>query len=206
MLPSLTTAQEGIPFKKDNCFGIHTSKRTYFMYADTGAELQEWIDVLNKVKGKDDAEIQTLMDTAKVDPRNAVGTIDLDDILSVGPTNRTDSEGHPIFIVMTPERVYTFVAADETDMDDWVRLLTPKKRGDGGDNYAGECLNTCNCIAHITTEATERGWMLKTSNKGVNTQFKRRRWFILRGDVITYYKSKVGVVCSSETVLSRLTD
>ena len=41
----------------------------------------------------------------------------------------------------------------------------------------------------LLDEETERGWMLKESGKN---QIKRRRWFVLRGDVISYYKTKVG--------------
>ena len=43
------------------------------------------------------------------------------------------------------------------------------------------------------TEAAVRGWMWKLGGKA--GAFKRKRWFVLRGDVISYYKNKVRPVC-----------
>ena len=166
---------EDIPIKKDHAFAIETPKRTYFMYADTEEEREEWLEILGTVKGKTDEELAQMMDNASVNPRNAQGTIDVDDILSVGPAH-SDVDGHPSFVVMTAERVYRFVARDPGEMQAWIKFLSPKKREpmaalDGGD----------------TTAVVERGWMLKAGGKG--NAFKRRRWFILRGDVISYYKT-----------------
>jgi len=169
-------SSEDIPMKKDNIFRIDTPKRTYYMYADTPEEMQEWIDILNTVKGATTEEINQMMDQARVNPRHAQGTIDVDDILSVGGTSTVAVEGHPTFVVMTSERVYNFVAKNKEDLDDWVRLLTPRKRE-----------GTLNSDVSDSAVA-ERGWMLKAGGKG--NAFKRRRWFVLRGDVISYYKAK----------------
>lgn len=167
-------AEDDIPGKKEHALAIQTAKRTYVMYAETAEECQEWCDVLNSVKGKSDAEIQNMMMDARVDARNAQGTIEVDDILSAGPANKTDADGHPIFVVLCSDRVFKFVAADAVDMEDWARCLTPRKVGQGSSDAHNE-------------EITERGWMLKT---GGSNNFKRRRWFVLRGDVISYYKTK----------------
>jgi myosin X len=102
------------------------------------------------------------------------GTIETEDILSCGAANKTDADGHPVFVVLCTDRVFKFVAADASDMDEWIRVLTPRRaNGDSRDPSNDEIL--------------ERGWMLKM---GGTNNFKRRRWFILRGDVISYYKTK----------------
>lgn len=100
-------AQEELPgFKKDFVFRIETPKRTYYIVADSQGEMEEWIDILNTIKGKSAEEIADMMAMAMVDPKHAEGTVDTDDILSVGPTNTEDVEGHPSFVIMTGERVY----------------------------------------------------------------------------------------------------
>jgi hypothetical protein len=38
-------------------------------------------------------------------------------------------------------------------------------------------------------DAIVHGWMFKVGGK--TGAFKRKRWFVLRGDVISYYKNKV---------------
>jgi myosin X len=129
---------------------------------------------LNSVKGRTVEEINEMLAQASINPRHAEGTIELDDILSVGPTNTVDVEGHPSFVVMSADRLYKFVAQNEAEMDEWCRLLTPKRR-EGGDGDDGHVI--------------ERGWMMKAGGKQGN-QIKRRRWFVLKGDVISYYKAK----------------
>ena len=44
-------------------------------------------------------------------------------------------------------------------------------------------------FAECATEGLIRGWMWKFGGK--SGAFKRKRWFVLRGDVISYYKNKV---------------
>ncbi|EDQ90136.1 uncharacterized protein MONBRDRAFT_36712 [Monosiga brevicollis MX1] len=169
------TVEADAPGKREFCFAIETSKRTYLMAADSEQEMQEWIEILNMVKGKSDEEINAMMAQALVNPRHAEGTVETEDILSVGPTNTQDVEGHPSFVIMTAERVLKFVAKDQTELDDWCRLLTPRRR----ENLSPDINDA---------SVTERGWMLKAGGKG--NAFKRRRWFVLRGDTISYYKNK----------------
>ena len=168
------SGEEDLSVKKENAFAIKTSKRTYFCYADTPEEANEWVAVLRAVKGRPDEELRSMMVSARVDQRNAQGTIEMEDILSVGPANRTDVDGHPVFVVLCADRVEKFVAADQDDLDDWVRVLSPKKGGKaiGGANDEG---------------ASERGWMLKMGGKA--NSFKRRRWFVLRESAIPYFKT-----------------
>lgn len=142
------------------------------MYADTQDEINEWVDVLNSVRGKPAEEIARMVEVARVNPRHAQGTIEVDDILSVGPTNTTDVDGHPTFAVMTSDQVLKFVALHQANLEDWCSYLAPKKRMAGQGGEEGEAL--------------ERGWMIKSGGKGM----ARRRWFVLRGDVISYYKQK----------------
>lgn len=122
----VSSNHEKLPVKKDFAFSIITKKRTYFMAADTSEECDDWVNCLNSVNGKTDEEILELQRSAAVDPRNAVGSIELDDIISVGAVDKTDAQGHPVFVVMCSNSVTKFVAADDDDLDDWVRVLTPK--------------------------------------------------------------------------------
>ena len=55
---------EDIPIKKDHAFAIETPKRTYFMYADTEEEREEWLEILGTVKGKTDEELAQMMDNS----------------------------------------------------------------------------------------------------------------------------------------------
>ena len=56
---------------KEHGFQIVTQKRTYMQFCDTPEELAEWMNVLRSVRGKSDAEIKAMMDSARVNPRNA---------------------------------------------------------------------------------------------------------------------------------------
>ncbi len=40
-------------------------------FTDTPEELAEWIMVLRSVRGRTDAELKAMMDSARVNPRNA---------------------------------------------------------------------------------------------------------------------------------------
>eukprot|EP00039_Didymoeca_costata_P001385 m.52055 g.52055 ORF g.52055 m.52055 type:complete len:1903 (+) comp10770_c0_seq2:130-5838(+) len=171
--------EEDIGIKKENAFAIETSsanggkKRTYYMHADSPEEKEDWLMVLNEIKGKTDDEIREMMMNARVDPRNAQGTIELEDIVTVTPVEKTDNDGHPVFVVMCNNRAEKFIAADADDMDDWIRVLQPKKgSGEGQDEH----------------DIIEQGFLMKGG--GQNGMVKRRRYFILRGDVISYYKSQ----------------
>ena len=65
-------------------------------------------------------------------------TIELEDILSVGPTHRVDNDGRPEFAILCADRVEKFVAYDQDDMNEWIRVLTPKRKaGDGSDQGEG---------------------------------------------------------------------
>ena len=59
--------------------------------------------------------------------------MEIDDILSVGPTHRIDADGRPEFAVVCSDRVEKFVAYDNDDLEDWIRVLSPKKRSQGTD-------------------------------------------------------------------------
>jgi hypothetical protein len=65
------------------------------------------------------------------------GTLEVDDILSVGPTHRLDAEGRPEFVILCTDRVEKFVANDQDDLDDWVRVLSPKRRGTANQDNDG---------------------------------------------------------------------
>jgi hypothetical protein len=56
---------------KEHGFQIVTQKRTYMQFCDSPEELNEWMNVLRAVRGKSDAEIKLMMDSARVNPRNA---------------------------------------------------------------------------------------------------------------------------------------
>ena len=69
-IQSATDIVEGVPAREFG-FQIVTPSRSYPMSTDTGEELAEWMDLLRSVKGKSKEEIQTLLDNARVNPRNA---------------------------------------------------------------------------------------------------------------------------------------
>ena len=189
-IQSATDFVEGVPGREFG-FQIVTPSRTYPMSTDTAEEQAEWMDLLRSVRGKSKEEIQTLLDNARVNPRNAEvcaaasyfflssrpqSTLEVEDILSVGPTHRVDNDGRPEFAVLCPDRVEKFVAYDQEDMDDWIRVLSPKRKAPGEGGSSDE-------------EGLVRGWMWKFGGKAGT--FKRKRWFVLRGDVVSYYKHKV---------------
>lgn len=97
--------------KRDNLLAIQTAKRTFLLDSETPEERQEWFEVLSMIKGRSDAEISELMSQARVNPKHADGTIDVDEVLSAGPTNSLEGDG-PTFVVMTPERVYKVLSHD----------------------------------------------------------------------------------------------
>jgi myosin X len=134
--------------KKSNVFQIVTPKRTYLMYADSPEEMAEWIDVLNSVRGKSLDQLKEMMAMARVDARNAQGSIELDEILSCGPDNRTDMEGHPMFVVMTADQLFKFVSPDAAEMNEWIRVLAPKKRTTTSIDDECECssVRACACV------------------------------------------------------------
>jgi len=162
----------GVPIKKEFAFAIHAShpkKRTYLMHAESQDDLDSWVEALNAVKGQSDDTIREMLMSAQVDPRNAQATIDLDEIMSVTPMEEKDSANHPIFVVMCANRVEKFIAADKDDMDDWLRVLAPKKGKGSADD-----------------DVTLQGYMTKSGgDKGLS----QKRFFILRGEVINYYKT-----------------
>lgn len=55
----------------------------------------------------------------------------------MGPTHRLDIEGRPEFVVLCSDRVEKFVANDQDDLDDWVRVLSPKRRGTANQDADG---------------------------------------------------------------------
>ena len=61
----------------------------------------------------------------------------MDDVMSVGPTHRLDAEGRPEFVVLCSDRVEKFVAGDQDDLDDWVRVLSPRKKGNSNSDNDG---------------------------------------------------------------------
>ena len=163
---------EGVPGKKEFMFAIHATapkKRTYMMHAESEEDKADWVRVLNSVKGQSDDTIREMLMSAQVDPRNAQATIDLEEIMSVTPMEEKDSQHHPIFVVMCANRVERFIAADKDDMDDWLRVLAPKK-GKGSSD----------------TDVTLQGYMHKS---GGDKGLAQRRFFILRDEVINYYKT-----------------
>jgi myosin X len=157
---------------KPNIFAMVTDKRTYYMYPESIEEAKEWVAVLQDTRGKTSDEIKQMHEAAMVDPRNAISTVDIDDIISVSESNERDPDGRPIFVMHTPDRMYKFVAADQAELENWISKLRPKERNGGGDAMGLEGY-------------TERGWLMK---KGGSNDFLRKRWFVLKGDVISYYK------------------
>jgi hypothetical protein len=113
---------------KENVFQVVTPKRTYYMYGDSLEESQEWVEYLNSVRGKTPQQLKEMMAMARVDARNAQGSIELDEILSCGADTHTDMEGHPMFVVMTADQLFKFVSPNTAEMGEWIRLLAPKKR------------------------------------------------------------------------------
>lgn len=134
-------AVQDLGVKKEFAFAIQTrdaakkegkagKARTYFMSCESQGECDDWVETLNSIGGKTDEEIREMMMTARVDPRNAQGTIEADEITSVTADEKTDAEGNQVFIVMTQNRVEKFIAANADDMDDWIRVLKPTAHAD----------------------------------------------------------------------------
>lgn len=165
---------EKLPIKKDFAFSIITKKRTYFMCAESDPEREEWVATLKSVMGKSAEEIMEMQRSSAVDPRNAVGSLELDDIIQVGALDKTyENKGLPMFVVMCSNAVHKFVCQDEDDMDDWIRVLTPNTGISGGDGSDDDV--TC------------QGFLKKG---GGDKGLPKKRYFMLRGDVLSYYKGQ----------------
>ncbi|KJE90748.1 myosin-X [Capsaspora owczarzaki ATCC 30864] len=152
--------------KKDNAFGLITTERTYYMFAESAEACEEWLAELKAIRSKTDDEMKSL-DSAQVDFRNAQGQVDLVDILSVGSTN--DPTRPNTFAIVTANRVFQMQAETPQEYAEWIRVLTPRKK------HAGDS----------DQEILEKGWLVK---EGGARKSRKKRWFTLRKDVIYYHK------------------
>lgn len=175
----------------DFTFAIEIEQRTYYLGADSEEVRKEWLQVLFKMKDATDAEIDG-MTTSDIDTSSAINTIPVRSIYSVGIVNQ---QFRPYaFAINCKDRVYTMCGDSKEETQEWIRLLTPVK-GRGGAEQA---------------DVAEKGWLWKDPPKRKhNTStssslMRKKRWFVLQGDQLMYYKSPNDTVPLNVVTLNSL--
>eukprot|EP01119_Soliformovum_irregulare_P002502 TRINITY_DN12752_c0_g1_i1.p1 TRINITY_DN12752_c0_g1~~TRINITY_DN12752_c0_g1_i1.p1 ORF type:complete len:478 (+),score=122.87 TRINITY_DN12752_c0_g1_i1:54-1487(+) len=70
-LAEVTSIEENSTMKKTFCWSMALPHRTYYMHADTKPEMDEWLEMINKVKNGDLPDRSSTIDARPVSPRPA---------------------------------------------------------------------------------------------------------------------------------------
>lgn len=205
-------AVDDLGIKRKFTFAIRTrdaakkarKARTYFMSCESQEECDEWVETLDSVAGKTEEDIREKVNAVRVDPRNAQGTIEVDEIISVDSIERTDAEAHPVFIVITKTQIEKFSADDANNMNDWISVLKPAPNkqtkplfgstGKSPEWYAGSITNSA--AKKRVMQAKLGAYLISDRSDGdgyaltVNTGEKAMAIQINRGEDNTYFLSK----------------
>lgn len=99
---------------RNNAFSITNVDKTYYFYADRLEIKREWMDLLCRLKYMSDDQLEELQNGVEADPRNAVGTLDLDLIDDVSATKQSNKPNS--FAIITAQRVMILSADKPEDM------------------------------------------------------------------------------------------
>ncbi|XP_065839578.1 unconventional myosin-X-like [Oscarella lobularis] len=153
---------------KANSLGIEVIGRTYHIIAESEEDCRGWVSVLKKMQLSSDDEVKRMKNDS-MNPRNAVGTLDLPNIESCAPLGSTSKPTS--FTIITTDRVLQFIADTTGDMNAWVSALQPTVFSD---------------TAMGPSAAIEKGWLIKES---VSKKLRTKRYFVLNDQGLDYYKS-----------------
>ena len=113
-----TVSDEGT---RNNMFSVTNVDKTYMFSADTQEEKREWMDLLRRVKYMSEEQLDKLQLSVEADPRNAMGSLDLDlidDVSATKQSNRANS-----FAIIMAHRVMVLSADKQDDMHRFVQPL-----------------------------------------------------------------------------------
>lgn len=155
---------------KENGFSIITENRTYHVIAENTNDWNHWFNILNRVHRATDEELKGMREES-ANVKHAAGTIDVAMIESCTPggvANKTNS-----FTLITANRVMNFIADTPEDVNGWVEAIQESKEREHIEGYS---------------DVIEKGWLIK---EGANDDSRRKRWCVLTGNSLDYYKSYV---------------
>ncbi|XP_073237058.1 unconventional myosin-X-like isoform X2 [Porites lutea] len=155
---------------KENGFSIITENRTYHIIAENTNDWNQWFNILNRVHRANDEELKGMREES-ANVKHAAGTIDVAMIESCTPggvANKPNS-----FTLITANRVMNFIADSPEDVNGWVEAIQTSKEHEVDEGFA---------------DVIEKGWLIK---EGANDDSRRKRWCVLTGNSLDYYKSYV---------------
>nr|XP_018666876.1 unconventional myosin-X isoform X2 [Ciona intestinalis] len=159
--------------EKENGIDVIMSSKVHHFSAESTEEANEWYSILMKILSSSEQEIAN-METEFANPKNAIGTVDGQTITAVAATSVSGKSN--TFSITTSQRVYVLACDTVEEMHHWITLLN-------------ESMNTSNSAdSQGQSSAIQQGWMMKTNFQRQRVTHQRR-WFVLKPNVIEYYKS-----------------
>ncbi|XP_046839992.1 unconventional myosin-X-like isoform X2 [Xenia sp. Carnegie-2017] len=153
--------------EKENAFSIVTDGRTYHVIAESAHDWNQWFNVLNRVHRASELELRDMKEES-ANIKHALGTIDVPLIESC---SRGGVPGKPnSFTIITANRLLSFSSDSAEDADSWVSAILKTKEREAEEGFS---------------DVLEQGWLIK---EGPN-ESRRKRWFVLTGNSLDYYKS-----------------
>ncbi|KAK2564848.1 Unconventional myosin-X [Acropora cervicornis] len=155
---------------KENGFSIITENRTYHVIAENTYDWNHWFNILNRVHRATDEELKGMREES-ANVKHAAGTIDVAMIESCTPggvANKLNS-----FTLITANRVMNFIADTPEEVNSWVEAIQTSKEHEIDEGFF---------------DVIEKGWLIK---EGANDDSRRKRWCVLTGNSLDYYKSYV---------------
>lgn len=205
-----TVSDEGT---RNNMFSVTNVDKTYVFSADSQEEKREWMDLLRRVKYMRDEQLEKLQLSVEADPRNAMGSLDLDLIDDVSATKQSNRPNS--FAIIMAHRVMVLSADKQDDMHRFVLtcikynynitiLLQP--------NMSRMLLSlaassvfilfvrwisvlkpTYRAINTQGLEILRKGYLIKEREGEGNliaTMARKKRFYVLTRDGLSYYRSE----------------
>uniref|UniRef100_H2ZET4 Unconventional myosin-X n=1 Tax=Ciona savignyi TaxID=51511 RepID=H2ZET4_CIOSA len=156
--------------EKENGIDVIMSNKAHHFAAESTEEANEWYSILMKILSSSEQEIAS-MESEFANPKNAIGSIDGQTITAVTAT--TVSGKSNTFSITTSQRAYVLACDGVEEMHHWITLLN-------------ESMNSANSAD--SSSAVQQGWMMRSFVERQRVTHQRR-WFVLKPNVIEYYKS-----------------
>ena len=112
-----TVCDEG---NRNNMFSVTNVDKTYLFSTDSQEEKREWMDLLRRVKYMSEDQLDKLQLSVEADPRNAMGSLDLDLIDDVSATKQSNRPNS--FAIIMAHRVMVLSADKHDEMNRSVQL------------------------------------------------------------------------------------